>query len=292
MKAIHIKNFVKPAKDLEKRIEFYRVRQPKRFEASLERLQISQKENFFYILWCMFEMDREMAFDASLLYKLTKDKEDGNKIVPHLRKSFAALEALIHGVTEPDAATQAVTVNGVTGELKASAPPPTRSEWAVRLFESISMRRPDLVEKLMKYDPESAAQHEPRSPDLARFYVNYIKGMLDPNGQHQRFYQQYTQVFRDQFNFRAQVNLIPLYYVATGNELEYEKAMRVAGKAHHKAAMSDHIPLGVDQMIFPSDLIATASLAYDRHGWTLKHTNDYIPEWWIYNRFDDVPEIL
>ncbi|MCW8107041.1 immunity 49 family protein [Alteromonas ponticola] len=285
MRSIHIKNYVPEPKDLERTIEFLRNGEPEYNKAGLENLLERKNDDFAFVIWRLYEMERKRAFSVLRLYGYTKAKSDFMAAMQHLETSFNALEVLMKRATDSNAPPQEVTVNGITGLLLPRMGPLDRLSWARFIFESISMRRPDLVEMHMQFDPEEAAQAEPKSADMARFYVEYIKGMLTPDAQHERLLRQYTEVFAPELHPRARVALQPLYYVAIGDEVNYEKSMRVAGKAHHKAAMSNHIPFGIDQMAYPSDLIATASLAYDRHGWMLKHTNDYLPEWWIYNRF-------
>ncbi|MCW8107039.1 immunity 49 family protein [Alteromonas ponticola] len=285
MKSIHIKNFLPQPDDLDKQISFLKVGKPARLRDSLKNLLERKDDNFAFVIGRLYEMERERTFSTLQLYQYEKEKSVFMTAMQHLKASFSALEVLMKRATDPNAPPQEVTVNGITGLLLPRMGPLDRLSWARFIFESISMRRPDLVERHMQFDPEEAAQAEPKSADMARFYVEYIKGMLTPDAQHERLFRQYTEVFAPELHPRARVALQPLYYVAIGDEVNYEKSMRIAGKAHHKAAMSNHIPFGIDQMAYPSDLIATASLAYDRHGWMLKHTNDYLPEWWIYNRF-------
>ncbi len=285
MKSIHIKNFVPEPKDLEQTIEYLRNGEPERFLTLLNNVLERKNDNFGFVVRHIYQMERDRTFSLLQLYDYSHDKSDFMAAMQHLKTSFSALEVLMKRPTDPNAPSQEVTVMGITGPLHPRKSPLDRLAWARYIFESISMRRPDLVERHMQFDPEEAAQAEPKSADMARFYVEYIKGMLTPDSQHERLFRQYTDVFAPELHPRARVALQPLYYVAIGDEVNYEKSMRVAGKAHHKAAMSNHIPFGIDQMAYPSDLIATASLAYDRHGWMLKHTNDYLPEWWIYNRF-------
>ncbi|MCW8107043.1 immunity 49 family protein [Alteromonas ponticola] len=285
MRSIHIKNFVPEPKDLERTIEYLRNGEPERNKAGLKNLLERKDEDFAFIIWEIYNMERHRTFSLLQLYDYSHDKSDFTDAMQHLKTSFNALEMLMETKNIFNTTSQEVTVMGISGKLHPRKGPLNRLAWARYIFESISMRRPDLVERHMQFDPEEAAQAEPKSADMARFYVEYIKGMLTPDAQHERLLRQYTEVFAPELHPRARVALQPLYYVAIGDEVNYEKSMRVAGKAHHKAAMSNHIPFGIDQMAYPSDLIATASLAYDRHGWMLKHTNDYLPEWWIYNRF-------
>lgn len=285
MKPIHIKNFLPEPEDTGSLLRYLESGEKERFHSRLEGLLEKRYDNFAFIVSRIFEMERKRVFSILQLYGFTQKKSDFLAAMEHLKSSFSALEALMNRGVGESAGSQEVTVNGISGTLHARTEPLDRLAWSRFIFESISMRRPDLVSLQMQYDSEEAARAEPKSADLARFYADYIKGMLSPDAQHERLFAQYTEVFAPGFHPRARVALQPLYYVAIGDKVNFEKSMRVAGKAHHKAAMSNHAPFSIDQMAYPSDLIATASLAYDTHGWTLQHTNDYLPQWWIYNRF-------
>ena len=285
MKPIHIKNFVPEPKDLELKIDYLKNIEPEEINEDLKNLVEKKADNFRFVIGWMYQKERRRVFSMLQLYDYTKESSDFLAAMEHLKSSFSALEALMKRGVGESTGSQEVTVNGIDGTLHARTEPLDRLAWSRFIFESISMRRSDLVSLHMQYDSEEAARAEPKSADLARFYVDYIKGMLTPDAQHERLFAQYTEVFAPGFHPRARVALQPLYYVAIGDKVNFEKSMRVAGKAHHKAAMSNHAPFSIDQMAYPSDLIATASLAYDTHGWTLQHTNDYIPQWWIYNRF-------
>ncbi|MCW8107034.1 immunity 49 family protein [Alteromonas ponticola] len=235
-----------------------------------------------HILWLLFQNYRFLLKNSLNIYELTQDKSDWKAVLENLHTSFSALAALI----EQSDCSKEITVAGVTGKLDPNYPPPKYSGWSIRLFESISMRRNDLVSILLKYDPETAAQLEPEYADLSRFQVNYIKGMLNKEGEHDRLFAQLNEVYYADLQYHAQARLKPFYYLAKEDEEGFEKAIIEATQAHRSACKTNGVPIEPTQLHFPSAIIAAASLGYDRHGWTLKHKNDYLPEWWIYNQFE------
>nr|WP_269468632.1 Imm49 family immunity protein [Alteromonas sp. ASW11-130] len=282
LKQLHIKFHIAPPKQTkDQHLDFlknYLVR--RRFDSIANKVD-TNSQSFNFLLGILFNDYRFLVKDFSEIYELTQDKSDWEAVLHNLHTSFSALAALIE---QPDS-SKAITVAGVTGKLDPHYPPPKYSGWSIRLFESISMRRDDLVAILLKYDPETAAQLEPEFADLARFQVNYIKGMLDKNGDHDRLFTQLNEVFSADLQPHARARLVPFYYIAKEDEDGFEQAIIRATQANRSACKANGVPIEPSQLNFPSAIIAAASLGYDRHGWTLKHKNDYLPEWWIYNRF-------
>ncbi|MCW8091746.1 Imm49 family immunity protein [Alteromonas sp. ASW11-130] len=282
MKELHIKfHIATPKQSKEQRLEHIKNYVFTRIMKSIAYSIEVNGNKFNFLLQRLFKEYRSLLEFSLVIYELTQDKSDWEAVLHNLHTSFSALAALIE---QPDS-SKAITVAGVTGKLDPHYPPPKYSGWSIRLFESISMRRDDLVAILLKYDPETAAQLEPEFADLARFQVNYIKEMLDKNGDHDRLFTQLNEVFSSDLQPHAQARVVPFYYLAKEDEDGFEQAIIRATQAHRSACKANGVPIDPTQTRFPSAIIAAASLGYDRHGWTLKHKNDYLPEWWIYNRF-------
>ncbi|BAJ03743.1 immunity 49 family protein [Shewanella violacea] len=164
-------------------------------------------------------------------------------------------------------------------------------DWSHYLCQAISRRAQSSVELLMLFTPEMAAEYTSEPREYTAFYVRYLQGMLDPTADHDALQNEYTEVYSREFDLRFRVLLTPFYCLAKQDEAGFEAAILHASKINRAYVKKVRNKMSMDPLgFYPPQLIAAACLAYDRHGWTLKHHNDYLPEWWIYHRFT-APEV-
>jgi hypothetical protein len=110
--------------------------------------------------------------------------------------------------------------------------------------------------------------------------------MLDPTVDHDALQHELTTVHAREFDSRFLIVLTPFYCLAKLDEAGFEAAIVKGSKQHRAYVKKVRNKMTMDPLgFYPPQLIAAASLAYDRHGWTLKHKNDYLPEWMIYNHY-------
>ena len=166
-------------------------------------------------------------------------------------------------------------------------------DWSNYLCQAIARRAYSSVELLMQFTPQMAAEYTSEPREYTAFYVRYLQGMLDPTADHDALQQEFTEVHAREFHLRFRVALAPFYCLAKEDEAGFEAAMLRGSNMHRAYVKKVSNKMTMDPLgFYPPQLMAAASLAYDRHGWTLKHKSDYLPEWWIYNRFEaaDVTE--
>ncbi|ABE54203.1 hypothetical protein Sden_0915 [Shewanella denitrificans OS217] len=164
-------------------------------------------------------------------------------------------------------------------------------DWSNYLCQAISRRAHSSVDLLMKFTPQMAAEYTSEPREYTAFYVRYLQGMLDPAADHDALQQEFTEVHAREFHLRFRAALAPFYCLAKEDEAGFEAAILHGSKIHRAYVKKVSNKMDMDPLgFYPPQLIAAASLAYDRHGWRLQHKNDYLPEWWIYNTFT-APEL-
>ncbi|WOT06513.1 immunity 49 family protein [Shewanella youngdeokensis] len=160
-------------------------------------------------------------------------------------------------------------------------------DWSNYLCQAIARRAHSSVELLMQFTPQMAAEYTSEPREYTAFYVRYLQGMLAPTADHDALQQEFTEVHAREFHLRFRVALAPFYCLAKEDEAGFEAAMLRGSNMHRAYVKKVSNKMTMDPLgFYPPQLMAAASLAYDRHGWTLKHKSDYLPKWWIYNTFE------
>ena len=226
--------------------------------------------------------------EAVELHRLTGDERYFSRALGYLDLTVHSAETLMLGMLNRSG--QPLTVQHQSQQLVLPYCKLNKRigwlDWSNYLCQAITRRASSSVELLMQFTPELATQYTSDPWDYTGFYVRYLTGMLDPTADHDALQQELDDVHAREFTFRFLVVLTPFYCLAKEDQAGFEAAIlhgskinrAYVKKVRNKMTMS---PLG----FYPPQLIAAASLAYDRHGWTLKHQNDYLPEWMIYNRY-------
>ncbi|MBF7073433.1 immunity 49 family protein [Glaciecola sp. MH2013] len=230
---------------------------------------------------------REVVYDASELYLLEGGKEYQQLSLAHLHSSFDVEYFYAKNQIIPNTAPIDFSYEYLSGVLPVPEKPEYGSmDWVDLICDAITLREQAAVDFLLTYDNKVLGNSGDKRVDFLPFTVDYMKSMITADGNEDRYFEQYIKVHApEQISARQKTIFKPWYYLAKQDEEGFEKAIIEASQGHKKMVRGSY-PISASQAMLPSILLGAVSLAYDKYAWTLKHKNDYIPEWLVYRQYE------
>ena len=284
----HIKTHAKYQKDPEKKIITLRKLAKDKYQREINDIKNAPPlDNQLSRLIGRVEEQARLSFVHSFeVYKETQADSDLDYALTMLRLSKNATDAKAKAYMASPNPVE-VEVSEFAGPLQYKTFIPLR-RWLESLTQALSFRDHDMVALLLQHTSEKAiVDKDDSSKIFTRLKVDYIKGMLDDTAPHERLWRNFVNAFprRDAIDAFYVDPYMPYFYIAIGDEKGFEQAMITATQTHKKMAQRANSVIHFSIADYPPELLGAASLAFDKHGWTLKHKNDYLPPMWIYNQW-------